>query len=494
MGNLLLRSAFLRDLEAAHAEEALMAKAGAAAAVWAAELAVDAGLPILILAGPGNNGGDAFVAARHLQERCFDVSLVFVGDPDGQSQDAASARVEFVAAGGVCKTEIPELLRWGLVVDGLFGIGLSRAPEGVYADWIRYVNGLAERDGCPILALDCPSGLNADTGRAYGPTIVASHTLTFLAAKPGLYTADGPDHCGCVRIDYLQLDGALGDCPGGCLNSREAFAEHLLPRRRNTHKGSFGSVGVVGGAHSMVGAALLAGRAALRLGAGRVYLGLVDPDAPSFDPGCPELMLRKPEGVLEAGLTALGCGPGLGNSLIANELLEKALTVDLPLVLDADALNLIAFEPALKKAVAERTSSTVLTPHPLEAARLLDCDLADVQADRIGTATELAWRFDSHVALKGCGTVIASPKGQWWINPTGNPGLASAGTGDTLTGFVLALLAQGWTPEAALLGGVYLHGAAADTLVTSGIGPVGLTASELVDTGRRLLNRWIHGG
>ncbi|MBL8440057.1 MAG: NAD(P)H-hydrate epimerase, partial [Betaproteobacteria bacterium] len=155
MGNLLLRSAFLRDLEAAHAKEALMAKAGAAAAVWAADLAVDAGLPILILAGPGNNGGDAFVAARHLRERSFDVHLVFVGDPDGQSQDAASARVEFVAAGGVCKTEIPELLRWGLVVDGLFGIGLSRAPEGVYADWIRYVNGLAERDGCPILALDC---------------------------------------------------------------------------------------------------------------------------------------------------------------------------------------------------------------------------------------------------------------------------------------------------------------------------------------------------
>ncbi len=490
----LLRSALLRDIETAHPDLPLMARAGAAAADWAASLAADAALPILVLAGPGNNGGDAFVAARLLRERGCEVHLASVAEADSLPRDAATAREAFRSGGGECLASIPEIPRWGLLVDGLFGIGLGRAPEGLYADWIRTINELARRDACPLFALDCPSGLDADTGRAMQPTVAATHTLSFIADKPGLHTADGPDHCGEIRVDSLGLDVAVAQAPGGRIVSRGQFADHLVPRRQNTHKGSFGSAGIVGGAHSMLGAVLLAGRAALRLGAGRVYLGLVDAEAPAFDAQCPELMLRRPEGVLDAGLTALACGPGLGNSLVSTGLLEKVLTLDLPVLLDADALNLIAFEPALQTAVSERTAPTLLTPHPLEAARLMDCEADEVQADRIGIATELAWRFDAHVALKGCGTIVASPKGQWWINTTGNPGLASAGTGDTLTGFTLALLAQGWTPEAALLAAVHLHGAAADSLVAQGMGPVGLTASELVDSGRALLNRWIAGG
>jgi hydroxyethylthiazole kinase-like uncharacterized protein yjeF len=491
---LLLRSAVLRDLESAHADQPLMSRAGAAAAEWAETLAADASRPILVLAGPGNNGGDAFVTARHLRQQGADVRVVFVADPQTLPPAARAAREAFLAAGGTTVAGIPDGERWGLVIDGLFGIGLTRSPESPYADWIPVANALAGRDGCPLLALDCPSGLNADTGRAHHPTIRASHTLSFIADKPGLHTADGPDQCGLIRIASLGLDLSVATPPAGHLVTPTLFAEALVARLRNTHKGSFGSAGIVGGAHSMLGASLLAGRAALRLGAGRVYVGLVDPEAPSFDPACPELMLRRPEGVLEAGLTALACGPGLGNSLTAISLLERALGLDLPIILDADALNLIAFESALQSAVAQRTAPTLLTPHPLEAARLMDCEPEEVQADRIGIATELAWRFDAQVALKGCGTVIASPKGQWWINSTGNPGLASAGTGDVLTGFTLALLAQGWTPENALLAAVHLHGAAADALVESGSGPVGLTASELVDPGRRILNRWLRGG
>ncbi len=489
----LYRSPTLRQIETACADQPLMQRAGAAAAAWGAELAGDGGLPILVLAGPGNNGGDALEAARLLRERFFDVRVVCVADPARLPADAAAARERFLQAGGACLAAIPEEGRWGLIVDGIFGIGLARAPEGVYADWIAAANALRRRDGCPLLALDAPSGLDADSGRAWAPAAAASHTLTFIAGKPGLRTGDGPDLCGELRVAPLALEAEAIAAPDGELVERALFAAHLLPRRRNSHKGSFGSAGVVGGAHSMVGAAFLAGRAALKLGAGRVYLGLLDPQGPTVDPVQPELMLRRPEAVVEAGLTALACGPGLGSSLQANELLDRAIHAEIPLVLDADALNLVALDPALQAAVAARQAPTLLTPHPVEAARLLDCDAAEVQADRIGAAAEIAWRLDSLVALKGCGTVVATAKSRWWINTTGNPGLASAGTGDVLTGIILSLLAQGWPAEAALLAAVHLHGAAADRLAAQGTGPIGLTAGEVIDAARSLFNGWIDG-
>ncbi|HRE17222.1 MAG TPA: NAD(P)H-hydrate dehydratase, partial [Rhodocyclaceae bacterium] len=202
----------------------------------------------------------------------------------------------------------------------------------------------------------------------------------------------------------------------------------MQPRRLNSHKGSVGSAGVGGGALSMTGAALLAGRAALKLGAGRVYLGLLDPHA-RLDPMQPELMIRHPAGLLDAKLTALACGPGLGGSLEAAQFLERTLACDLPLVLDADALSLLAQEGNLKSTLATRAHATLLTPHPGEAASLLDCPITDIQNDRITAACEIARQFHSLVALKGCGTVVATPEGQWWINTTGNPGMATAGMG-----------------------------------------------------------------
>ncbi|PKO43300.1 MAG: bifunctional ADP-dependent NAD(P)H-hydrate dehydratase/NAD(P)H-hydrate epimerase [Betaproteobacteria bacterium HGW-Betaproteobacteria-4] len=491
--NALYQSPSLRRIECRHAHDALMQRAGAAAAEWAASLAGQRNDPVLILAGPGNNGGDAFEVARLLRQRFFDVRLAFTGEADRLPADAAAARQAFIASGGVTSAAIPDDVRWSLIVDGLFGIGLTRAPAGSYAESISTANRLAERDNCPLLALDCPSGLNADTGVAFAPCIEASHTITFIAGKPGLLTADGPDCCGEIRIADLALNPADEVEPDGHVVTLADFASHLKPRRNNTHKGSFGSAGILGGDRSMVGAALLAGRAALKLGAGRVYLWLLDADAPAVDPIQPELMMRRADTLLETDLQALACGPGLGRSPEAVQLLEQSLQAPVQLLLDADALNLLAEDSRLEGYLIKRAAPAILTPHPAEAARLLGCTVSDVQNDRIKAAVELASRYRCHVALKGCGTVIATVNRKIWLNSTGNPGMATAGMGDVLSGLIVALLAQNWPPELALLAGVHLHGAAADRLVAHGVGPVGLTAGEVIDAARTLFNEWVAG-
>ncbi len=498
--NDLYLTAGIRRLEAAHAGQPLMQRAGAAAAHWAAALAGDRNRPVLVLAGPGNNGGDAFEAASLLRQRFFDVRLVFIGDAGRLPADAAAAHGRFVAGGGSTLRQIPDDEHWSLIVDGLFGIGLRRAPEDDYARLVINANRLAERDRCPLLALDCPSGLDADTGCAYNPTIRASHTLTFIAGKPGLHTLDGPDHCGEIRVAGLDLDFPPDEIPDGRLLGPDDFASRLKPRRRNTHKGSFGNAGVLGGGKSMVGAALLAARAALKLGAGRVYLGLLDADGPAVDLNQPELMIRRADTLLQADLQALACGPGLGRSADALRLLEQALKAPVNLVLDADALNLLAEDGRLQGNLYNRVGVAVLTPHPAEAARLLDCPVRDIQADRVAAARELAERYRSHVALKGCGTVIAvtqgdfqrgAVNGKFWVNPTGNPGMATAGMGDVLSGLIVALIAQNWPADLALLAAVHLHGAAADRLLAEGVGPVGLTAGEVIDAARQVFNAWV---
>ena len=487
----LYRASDLRHIEASAADQPLMQRAGLAAADLATRICAHHAASVLILAGPGNNGGDAFEAARLLNERFFLTTVVFVGHADDLPMDAADAFKRFVEAGGKTLAAIPEDHHWSLIIDGLFGIGLKREITDPYAGLIRRANALAVRDGCALLALDCPSGLDADTGRLHGPAIRASHTITFIGGKPGLLMADGPDYCGEVSVAMLELDAErITTAPGHSVD-RILFAKQLKTRPRNSHKGTYGEAGILGGAHSMVGAALLAARAALRLGSGRVYAGLLDTHAPAFDAQQPELMLRTPENLLATGLTALACGPGLGTHHEACVLLEKACSLGIPLVLDADALNLIASEGELHVALATRAAPTLLTPHPAEAARLLDSDVPSVQADRIAAALELATGFNAYVALKGCGTVVASPDGQWFINTSGNPGLATAGSGDVLTGLLTALLAQGWPALEALLAAVHLHGCAADRLVGQGCGPIGLTAGEVIDGARYCFNQWI---
>jgi hydroxyethylthiazole kinase-like uncharacterized protein yjeF len=440
-----------------------MERAGAAAADLAMKLLSDTGKDVLVLAGPGNNGGEAKIVARLLQERFFRVCLAEKHQ------------------------EIPANTRWNLVVDGLFGIGLARPVEGDHARLVEYANAQT----CPVLALDIPSGLDSDTGRVLGCAVHASHTITFIALKPGLITLDGPDHCGLVSVAGLSVNDSSLKTEKGWVAGPDSFASVLKPRPRNFHKGLSGSLAVIGGASGMTGAALLAGRAALRLGAGRVYVGLLE--ELSLDPGAPELMLRHPDDALGFDLDAIVIGPGLGQGERAETLLGAVLASDIPCVLDADALNLIAENEDLRKACARRASDTLITPHPAEAARLLVEKTANVQADRLGAAKILSKNLNAHVVLKGSGSVLVARDGHWFINTSGNPGMASAGMGDVLSGILGALLAQKYPGEATLVLGAHLHGCAADECVRTGAGPVGLTAGELIDPARRIWNGWLAG-
>jgi hydroxyethylthiazole kinase-like uncharacterized protein yjeF len=462
----------------------LMERAGLAAAELARALLREKEKRILLFAGPGNNGGDALVAARHLKKWWLDVAVVFTGDESKLPADAKAALKAWRDSGGQLLGDVPPGYRPDLIVDGLFGIGLQRPLEGRYAGLIDWINASGSR----VLALDIPSGLNADTGSILGHAVRARHTITFIGLKPGLLTLDGPDHAGAVHVDGLGLELPERTTPGGWLIPASLLGKVLVPRPRNTHKGSFGTAGIIGGAPGMTGAVLLAGRAALKLGAGKVRLGLLA-DSPGVDPEQPELMLRPAQDLLRMPeLTCIACGPGLGQSQAAGHALAAVIEHPAPLVLDADALNLLATDAVLQKALQARRSPSLLTPHPAEAARLLGNTTREIQANRIAAALELSTRFNASVVLKGNGSICALSGGNWYVNATGNPGMASAGMGDVLTGILTALLAQGAEPGLALLAAVWLHGAAADQLEQGGIGPVGMTASEVIDAARRILN------
>ena len=487
---LLLRTAAIRQLEADYLPHTpLMERAGKAAADYADALMTDRCGAILVIAGSGNNGGDAYVCARHLKARGHSVVLASPAATQPLPADAEAARTDWLAMDGQISETLPEAKHYALAIDGLFGIGLSRPITAPHAQWIDLLNTLS----CPVLSLDIPSGLNADTGAIMGCCVRANYTMTFLAAKPGLYTLAGRDHAGEVSCASLEVDASPFAAQAGRLISTADFESALKPRQHNSHKGTNGNVTIIGGAPGMAGAALLASRAALHLGAGRVYVGMLEKLA--LDYVQPELMLR---GVVDAieQATAIGIGPGLGQSEAAVAALKSAIATDKPLAIDADALNLIAEHPVLVTHIARRTASTLLTPHPTEAARLLGTDTAAIQNDRIQSALALAQRFNAAIVLKGSGSVIALPSndkksGHWYVNGNGNGGLATAGTGDVLLGFVTALLAQGNDAATSLLAAVHLHGAAADLLVETGTGPIGLTASELIATARGIWNNWI---
>jgi hydroxyethylthiazole kinase-like uncharacterized protein yjeF len=466
----------------------LMERAGLAAAELVRDRLAAASGSVLVLAGPGNNGGDGFVLARHLKSWWYRVTVVFTGDHDKLSPDAAAAHDAWLAAGGSIEHEPPDA-RFDVIVDALFGIGLEREITGRYAQLIEY---LAGQTGT-VLAIDIPSGLHADSGRVLGRAVRADHTITFIALKPGLLTLDGPDHCGELHLRDLGLAVEALVPARGHVIGPHTLARVLQPRTLNSHKGTFGSVGVVGGATGMTGAALLAGHAALKLGSGRVYVGFFGSDAPRLDMLQPELMLRTASEVLAMnGLTSVVLGPGLSQSIAAFDAVKQALQMPAGLVVDADALTLLGMHAELQELCRARLAPTVLTPHPAEAARLLHTDTAHVQRDRIGAARECAALYRAHVVLKGVGTIIAQPGAYFAINPSGNPGLASAGMGDALCGILAALLAQGAPVEEAAPAAVFLHGHAADLLRARVGGPLGLTATEVIDAARGALNEAIY--
>lgn len=284
--------------------------------------------------------------------------------------------------------------------------------------------------------------------------------------------------------------------PGGSAAtlSQKQVAAFLKPRAEDSHKGQFGTAVVIGGANGMVGAALLAGRAALKLGAGIVRVGLLADNAPGVDPLQPELMLHSAADALRLpgpSVVAIGCG--LGQDLAAHKLLHDALKLDCPLVLDADALNLLALRPDLRSALAARKAAPIVTPHPGEAARLLGCGTAEVQAARIESAQQLARQLNCSVVLKGAGSVCVTRAGQTFVNQTGNPGMSAPGMGDVLAGMLAAFVAQGMDADEALLLAVHLHGAAGDALAEQ-LATIGMTATEVTEWARWLLNQWAARG
>ena len=449
-------------------------------------LAGQARRSVLLLAGPGNNGGDALETAANLAHPSagIDVSVIHLANANPPSMETAQALARAQASGARFIDFLP-VAAPGLVIDGLFGTGLARSLAGAPRALVEAINALA----LPVLALDVPSGLDADTGAIVGPRGVAlraSTTLTFIGDKPGLHTRDGRDVAGTVQLETLAIEPQFYPHANAELNDPALFAAQLRPRANNSHKGSFGDVGIVGGAHGMAGAAMLAARGALLTGAGRVLVAALDP-GPAFDSVQPEIMFRDAANY-PLGTGTLVLGPGMGSSLRAAQLLAKALNGDAALVLDADALNLISNSIVLQERLIGRAGATLMTPHPLEAARLLGISSAEVEHDRLACARQIARRFNAMVVLKGSGSIIVGPDGHAVVNSSGNPGLATAGSGDVLSGMCASLLAQGWPLRQAALGAVWIHGAAADRLVRQGVGPIGMCAGELPVAARAVLN------
>jgi ADP-dependent NAD(P)H-hydrate dehydratase / NAD(P)H-hydrate epimerase len=426
----------------------LMQRAGLAVARLGLAVAPHA-RSIWIACGPGNNGGDGLEAAMHLRQWGKHPVVTWLGDEARAPADALASLQRAREANVTFAAEPPA--QWDLAIDALLGLGSTRPLEGLMAAWA----GAMGEASAPVLAVDLPSGLDADTGN--GHALAATHTVSLLSLKPGLFTAAGRDACGQVWFDDLGVDTPPHE-PSAWL----AGPPPPSARRHASHKGSYGDVAVIGGARGMTGAALLAASAALHAGAGRVFVALLDEAVLAVDVERPELMIRRWDS-LDLSRMAVACGCGGGDAVRAA--LPKVLSTAGSLVLDADALNAIAADTqlqALLQARSRRERPAVLTPHPLEAARLLGCSAQQVQRDRLLASRELAQRFGCVTVLKGSGSIIAAPGRPPAINPTGNARLATAGTGDVLAGMVAARLAIGAGAFDAAAGAVYAHGQAAD--------------------------------
>lgn len=459
--------------------DTLMKRAGAAAAELIMKRLEDAGVEqrrVTLLVGPGNNGGDALACACELREKGAVVNVVLPGGRRPTSALALAQLERWTQAGGTTYDDPYMTEKADCVVDGLFGTGLAKPITGDYLDAVLWFN---ERQALKV-SLDIPSGLNPVTGHWTGsyPGCSADVTITFLCVKSGLYMCEGADAAGEIVLNELDVSVPLS--PLSVIGTDE-FPRVLRPRVKNSHKGDYGSVAVIGGTDGMIGASILAARAALISGAGRVTLECRAEHAPHVDMVYPEIMFAtKPVNLEDFDAIVLGCG--LGTSAEAKARVIKALNCQKPLILDADALNIIAADIKLQDMVLARRAPTVLTPHPGEAARLLRRDTAGVTADRVAACRELAVQTGAIVVLKGAGTVISMRSSRTWINPTGSPMLATGGSGDVLAGMIGAMFAQGYDMVESVLAAVYFHGLSAEGL------EAGFTAGEIAPNAMALVH------
>lgn len=432
---------------------------------------------IAVVCGGGNNGGDGYVLARLARQAGLQVRVLTLADPEQLGGDAQTAwRDALAAETPITPFSTVSLDDTELLVDAILGTGLEREVSGAWRNAIQTMNTYP----ADIFALDIPSGLHADTGAVLGAAIHAAATMTFIGLKLGLFTGQGPSCCG--EIHFANLDVPPEIYPAlhpACWRYAGEDLPGLLPlRERSAHKGHFGHVLVIGGEHGMAGAARLTGEAAARCGAGLISIATRAAHAGLQAAVRPELMFQGVETPAELApllnrATVIAIGPGLGRTDWGRSMLQAALASDKPLVVDADGLNLLAVEPVFRE-------NWILTPHPGEAARLLKMTPAEVEADRITAVEDLALRYGGVVVLKGAGSLIASrEEGRVALCTTGNPGMASGGMGDVLTGVIAALLAQGLPPFAAAKAGVYLHGFAGNQAAQAG-GERGLLATDLL--------------
>ena len=459
--------------------DTLMKRAGAAAAELIMKRLEDAGVEqrrVTLLVGPGNNGGDALACACELREKGAVVNVVLPGGRRPTSALALAQLERWTQAGGTTYDDPYMTEKADCVVDGLFGTGLAKPITGDHLDAVLWFN---ERQALKV-SLDIPSGLNPVTGHWTGsyPGCSADVTITFLCVKSGLYMCEGADAAGEIVLNELDVSVPLS--PLSVIGTDE-FPRVLRPRVKNSHKGDYGSVAVIGGTDGMIGASILAARAALISGAGRVTLECRAEHAPHVDMVYPEIMFAtKPVNLEDFDAIVLGCG--LGTSAEAKARVIEALNCQKPLILDADALNIIAADIKLQDMVLARRAPTVLTPHPGEAARLLRRDTAGVTADRVAACRELAVQTGAIVVLKGAGTVISMRSSRTWINPTGSPMLATGGSGDVLAGMIGAMFAQGYDMVESVLAAVYFHGLSAEGL------EAGFTAGEIAPNAMALVH------
>lgn len=452
--------------------------------------------PIGIVLGSGNNAGDGLVAARHLQEAGYQVELYLSKSPEKFSSGAMTnwQRLQSVphTHHDVSDGKFPErFAECNCLIDALLGTGLTQEVRDPLRRLIIAMNG----SGKPIIAADIPSGLSADTGQPLGEAVQARHTVTFGLPKLGLVLPPGPEYVGDVEVVDIGIPPALIDVLGitTTLNTPDTFQSAWPQRKPDSHKGDYGHAGVIAGSRGMIGAGFLTSQAVLRSGAGLVTYALAAAAYEKFDPGAAEVMVESIEDggsgyLVEATLSQLrtfaankqviAIGPGLGREEeTVRAVRELIATLDLPCVIDADALFALSDDLEL---LAARQAPTILTPHPGEMARLCGKTTDEVQADRLGIARSFATTHQVWLLLKGYRSIIAAPDGTVMINPTGDPGMATAGAGDVLTGILAGLIAQGMPMQEAASAGAYVHGLAGD-LAAAHRGETGMVASDIID-------------